>query len=116
MISMLGGGNFQKKKGKKAKRHGFLMAVAAYIVTLGFKPTALVFATGLGAAGLCPSSSEKLRIGNKAGFLLCDLSADGNGAGSYRSGRIVGIPNLPLFLPVCESPLWGEIPGFHLQM
>lgn len=77
------------------------MAVAAYLVTLVFKPTALVFSTGLGAAGLLSLLLwKKLRIGNKRGFLLWIFPLMATAGLWYRTWRIVGVP-VTSILPVC---------------
>ena len=92
-----------EEKGEK-ETPWLLMAVAAYLVTLVFKPTALVFSTGLGAAGLLSLLlRKKLRIGNKRGFLLWIFPLMATAGLWYRTWRIVGVPVTSIFAGMCEK-------------
>ena len=93
----------QKERGKQAVPW-LLFAVAAYIVTLVFKPTALVFSTGLGAAGLlCLFFGKNLKTGNKRGFFLWVLPLVAAAGLWYRTWRITGVPVTSIFAGMCEK-------------
>lgn len=93
----------QKESGKRAVPW-LLFAVGAYIVTLVFKPTALVFSTGLGAAGLCCLLLKKqLKTGNKRGFLFWILPLAAVAGLWYRTWRITGVPVTSIFAGICEK-------------
>lgn len=93
----------QKEQGKQAVPW-LLFAVAAYVVTLVFKPTALVFSTGLGAAGLlCLLLDKKIKTGNKRGFLIWILPLMSVAGLWYRTWRITGVPVTSIFAGICEK-------------
>lgn len=93
----------KKEQGKQAVPW-LLFAVAAYIVTLVFKPTALVFSTALGAAGLlCLLLGKNLKIGNKRGVFLWMLPLMAAAGLWYRTWRITGVPITSIFAGMCEK-------------
>lgn len=93
----------KKEQGKQAVPW-LLFAVAAYIVTLVFKPTALVFSTALGAAGLlCLLLGKNLKIGNKRGVFLWLLPLMAAAGLWYRTWRITGVPITSIFAGMCEK-------------
>lgn len=93
----------KKEQGKQAVPW-LLFAVAAYIVTLVFKPTALVFSTALGAAGLlCLLLGKNLKIGNKRGVCLWMLPLMAAAGLWYRTWRITGVPITSIFAGMCEK-------------
>lgn len=93
-----------RKEEGKVSVPWLLFAVGAYIVTLVFKPTALVFSTGLGAAGLlCLLLDKKLKTGSKRGFFFWTLPLMAVAGLWYRTWRITGVPVTSIFAGMCEK-------------
>lgn len=88
----------RKGEGKGDRRPWLLMAVAAYLLTLVYKPTALVFSTALGGVALlCMALKRRLAPAHARdwGFLLLPAAA---AAGLwYRTWLITGVPVTSIF-------------------
>lgn len=87
-----------------------LMAVSVYLLTLVFKPTALVFATALGGVGLICHILERRRpeITAEGIFLLIPTGLAAAGL-MYRTWRMTGVPMTSIF----AGPLEGL--GFEIR-
>lgn len=87
-----------------------LMAVSVYLLTLVFKPTALVFATALGGVGLICHMLERRRPEITAEGILLLIPTGLAAAGlMYRTWRITGVPMTSIF----AGPL--ERLGFEIR-
>lgn len=81
-----------------------LMAVSAYILTLVYKPTAMVFSTALGAVALlCLVLTKRFTLGDRRGWLLL-LPPGAAVAGLwYRTWLLTGVPMTSIFAGFFEK-------------
>lgn len=94
------------KKGEKPSSDvpWLLMAVSTYLLTLVYKPTALVFSTALGGIGLiCMVLSRKFTLGNRRGCLLLLLPAAGTAGVWFRTWLMTGVPVTSIFAGFFEK-------------
>lgn len=81
-----------------------LMAVAVYLVTMVYKPTALVFSTALGGIGLLfLIVRRRIRLGSPRGILLLALPAGAVAGLWYRTWLFTGVPVTSIFASLCEK-------------
>lgn len=81
-----------------------LMAVATYLLTMVYKPTALVFSTALGGTALiCLVLNKKFTLGRPRGWLLLILPAGAVTGLWYRTYRMTGVPVTSIFAGVFEQ-------------
>ena len=91
------------KETGETRRPWLLMAVSAYLLTLGYKPTALVFSTALGGVGLlCYLPLGKRMFEGRGGLRLQVLPALAAAGLWYRTWRITGVPVTSIFASFCE--------------
>lgn len=99
-----------EKRTKEEKTPWLLMAVSAYLVTLVYKPTALVFSTALGGVGLlCLLYLKKCTIGTKKGFWYLLFPVSAVGGLWYRTWRMTGVPMTSIFAGILTKI------GFQVQ-
>ena len=83
---------------KKDRIPWLLMAVSAYLLTMVYKPTALVFSTALGAAAvLCLVLTRRFTLGSPRGWLLLVLPAGAVTGLWYRTYQMTGVPVTSIF-------------------
>lgn len=81
-----------------------LMAVSTYLLTLVYKPTALVFSTALGGIGLiCLIISRRLTLGSRRGWLLLLLPAAATAGLWLRTWFMTGVPVTSIFAGFFEK-------------
>lgn len=92
---------------KKEKTPWLLMAVATYLLTLVYKPTALVFSTALGGTALiCLMATGRFCLGDRKGWLLLFLPAGAAAGLWYRTWLLTGVPVTSIFAGLCERLGW----------
>lgn len=92
---------------KKDRTPWLLMAVGTYLLTLVYKPTALVFSTALGGVALiCLIAMGRFTLGDKRGWLLLFLPAGAAAGLWYRTWLITGVPVTSIFAGFCEKIGW----------
>lgn len=92
---------------KKERTPWLLMAVATYLLTLVYKPTALVFSTALGGTALiCLMATGRFSLGDKKGWLLLLLPAGAAAGLWYRTWLMTGVPVTSIFAGFCERLGW----------
>lgn len=75
-----------------------LMAVGTYLLTLVYKPTALVFSTALGGVALlCLIAGRRFTFGAKRGWLLLILPGAATAGLWYRTWLLTGVPVTSIF-------------------
>lgn len=90
--------------GGRAGTPWLLMAGATYLLTLVFKPTALVFSTALmGAALLCLILKRRFSFGCKKGWLLLLIPAGAAAGLWYRTWLMTGVPVTSIFAGMFEK-------------
>lgn len=83
------------------------MAVATYLLTLVYKPTALVFSTALGGTALiCLMATGRFCLGDRKGWLLLFLPAGAAAGLWYRTWLLTGVPVTSIFAGLCERLGW----------
>lgn len=92
---------------KKEKTPWLLMAIATYLLTMVYKPTALVFSTALGGVALlCLAATRRFTFGNRKGWLLLLLPAGAVAGLWYRTWLLTGVPVTSIFAGFFESLGW----------
>lgn len=95
----------QGKKSSSAKSIPWLsMAVSTYLLTLVYKPTALVFSTALGGVALvCLFLTRRLRVGDRRGFCLLLIPGAAAAGLWYRTWLLTGVPVTSIFAGFFEK-------------
>lgn len=95
----------QGKKSSSAKNIPWLsMAVSTYLLTLVYKPTALVFSTALGGVALvCLFLTRRLRVGDRRGFCLLLIPGAAAAGLWYRTWLLTGVPVTSIFAGFFEK-------------
>lgn len=95
----------QGKKSSSAKSIPWLsMAVSTYLLTLVYKPTALVFSTALGGVALvCLFLTRRLRVGDRSGFCLLLIPGAAAAGLWYRTWLLTGVPVTSIFAGFFEK-------------
>ena len=95
----------QGKKSSSAKNIPWLsMAVSTYLLTLVYKPTALVFSTALGGVALvCLFLPRRLRVGDRRGFCLLLIPGAAAAGLWYRTWLLTGVPVTSIFAGFFEK-------------
>ena len=95
----------QGKKSSSAKNIPWLsMAVSTYLLTLVYKPTALVFSTALGGVALvCLFLTRRLRVGDRRGFRLLLIPGAAAAGLWYRTWLLTGVPVTSIFAGFFEK-------------
>ena len=95
----------QGKKSSSAKSIPWLsMAVSTYLLTLVYKPTALVFSTALGGVALvCLFLTRRLRVGDRRGFRLLLIPGAAAAGLWYRTWLLTGVPVTSIFAGFFEK-------------
>ena len=95
----------QGKKSSSAKNIPWLsMAVSTYLLTLVYKPTALVFSTALGGVALvCLFLTRRLRVGDRRGFCLLLIPGAAAAGLWYRTWFLTGVPVTSIFAGFFEK-------------
>ena len=95
----------QGKKSSSAKNIPWLsMAVSTYLLTLAYKPTALVFSTALGGVALvCLFLTRRLRVGDRRGFCLLLIPGAAAAGLWYRTWLLTGVPVTSIFAGFFEK-------------
>ena len=95
----------QGKKSSSAKNIPWLsMAVSTYLLTLVYKPTALVFSTALGGVALvCLFLPRRLRVGDRRGFCLLLIPGAAAAGLWYRTWLLTGVPVTSIFAGLFEK-------------
>ena len=95
----------QGKKSSSAKNIPWLsMAVSTYLLTLVYKPTALVFSTALGGVALvCLFLTRRLRVGDRRGFRLLLIPGAAAAGLWYRTWLLTGVPVTSIFAGLFEK-------------
>lgn len=95
----------QGKKSSSAKSIPWLsMAVSTYLLTLVYKPTALVFSTALGGVALvCLFLTRRLRVGDRRGFRLLLIPGAAAAGLWYRTWLLTGVPVTSIFAGLFEK-------------
>lgn len=84
------------------------MAIATYLLTMVYKPTALVFSTALGGVALiCLITAGRFTLGNLKGCLLLVLPAGAVAGLWYRTWLMTGVPVTSIFAGLCEKLGWS---------
>lgn len=93
---------------KKERTPWLLMAVGTYLLTMVYKPTALVFSTALGGVALiCLIFTRRFTFGDRKGWLLLLLPAGAVAGLWYRTWLITGVPVTSIFAGFCEKMGWA---------
>lgn len=80
------------------------MAVSTYLLTLVYKPTALVFSTALGGVALvCLFLTRRLRVGDRRGFRLLLIPGAAAAGLWYRTWLLTGVPVTSIFAGFFEK-------------
>ena len=80
------------------------MAVSTYLLTLVYKPTALVFSTALGGVALvCLFLTRRLRVGDRRGFCLLLIPGAAAAGLWYRTWLLTGVPVTSIFAGFFEK-------------
>ena len=95
----------QGKKSSSAPNIPWLsMAVSTYLLTLVYKPTALVFSTALGGVALvCLFLTRRLRVGDRRGFRLLLIPGAAAAGLWYRTWLLTGVPVTSIFAGLFEK-------------
>ena len=95
----------QGKKSSSAKNIPWLsMAVSTYLLTLVYKPTALVFSTALGGVALVSLFlTRRLRVGDRRGFCLLLIPGAAAAGLWYRTWLLTGVPVTSIFAGFFEK-------------
>ena len=95
----------QGKKSSSAQNIPWLsMAVSTYLLTLVYKPTALVFSTALGGVALvCLFLTRRLRVGDRRGFCLLLIPGAAAAGLWYRTWLLTGVPVTSIFAGFFEK-------------
>ena len=95
----------QGKKSSSAPNIPWLsMAVSTYLLTLVYKPTALVFSTALGGVALvCLFLTRRLRVGDRRGFRLLLIPGAAAAGLWYRTWLLTGVPVTSIFAGFFEK-------------
>lgn len=94
----------REDKNKETSAPWLIFAVAVYILSLVYKPTALVFSTALGGVGLvCLLIFGKAGKQDKRGFLTWILPTFATAGLWYRTWLLTGVPVTSVFANFCEK-------------
>lgn len=94
---------FEEQEADRAKPW-ILMAAGTYLLTMVYKPTALVFSTALtGVALLCLVLKRRFSFGCRKGWLLLILPAGAVAGLWYRTWLMTGVPVTSIFASVFEK-------------
>ena len=94
----------REDKKKDTSAPWLIFAVAVYILSLVYKPTALVFSTALGSVGLvCLLIFGKAGKQDKRGFLTWILPTFATAGLWYRTWLLTGVPVTSVFANFCEK-------------
>ncbi len=94
----------EDKNNKETSAPWLIFAVAVYILSLVYKPTALVFSTALGGVGLvCLLIFGKAGKQDKRGFLTWILPTFATAGLWYRTWLLTGVPVTSVFANFCEK-------------
>ncbi len=94
----------REDKKKDTSAPWLIFAVAVYILSLVYKPTALVFSTALGGVGLvCLLIFGKAGKQDKRGFLTWILPTFATAGLWYRTWLLTGVPVTSVFANFCEK-------------
>lgn len=94
----------QSGGGKRPSAPWFLMAAATWLLTMVYKPTALVFSTALmGVAFLCLAFTRRFTFGSKKGWLLLLFPAAAVTGLWYRTWLMTGVPVTSIFAGVSQK-------------
>lgn len=92
------------KTGSDGNIPWLLMAVSTYLLTLVYKPTALVFSTALGGAALLVLIlTRRLRPGGRGGWLLLLIPGAAAAGLWYRTWLLTGVPVTSIFAGFFEK-------------
>ena len=93
-----------RKSGPSASTPWLLMAVSTYLLTLVYKPTALVFSTALGGTALlCLILTRRFTFGCRRGWLLLLVPAAAAAGLWYRIWLFTGVPVTSIFAGFFEK-------------
>ena len=98
----------EKGPGRQSGTPWLLMAIGTYLLTMVYKPTALVFSTALGGVALlCLILTGRLTLGDKRGWLLLVFPAGAVAGLWYRTWLLTGVPVTSIFAGFCEKIGWA---------
>ena len=93
-----------KKSGPAENIPWLLMAVSTYLLTLVYKPTALVFSTALGGVALvCLFLTRRLSVGGRRGWRLLLIPGAAVAGLWYRTWLLTGVPVTSIFAGFFEK-------------